>query len=212
MSILRVLRSDPGCASRSLLVASRPPFRDTPILIDQVPLNATKKRLHCCRRVTDCAGLPASRQVFFRAHIFLSYAREDEARAATLVRALTEHGWSVFWDRRIPAGRTWDDILDREVNFNQTEAPLAFRFLESAQLHAWTGTANHPELSVLFEGIAQHVPPESREPSPPPPSMPVAPHAPVFQRPPTSSVAVELAGRDSEPRIERARLVPGAMR
>jgi hypothetical protein len=39
--------------------------------------------------------------------IFVSYAREDQARVAPVVAALEARGWSVFWDRRIPAGQTW---------------------------------------------------------------------------------------------------------
>lgn len=39
--------------------------------------------------------------------IFVSYAREDEARIRPLVAAFEAEGWSVFWDRRIPAGSTW---------------------------------------------------------------------------------------------------------
>lgn len=42
-----------------------------------------------------------------RADIFLSYAREDETRVQPLADVLAQHGWSVFWDRRIPAGKTW---------------------------------------------------------------------------------------------------------
>ena len=41
------------------------------------------------------------------ADIFLSYSREDEARAKNLVAEFEARGWSVFWDRRIPAGQTW---------------------------------------------------------------------------------------------------------
>ena len=41
------------------------------------------------------------------ADIFLSYAREDEARIQPLISAFTKEGWSVFWDRHIPAGQTW---------------------------------------------------------------------------------------------------------
>ena len=43
--------------------------------------------------------------------IFLSYAREDESRITNLVSALEAHGWSVFWDRRIPAGETWRSYI-----------------------------------------------------------------------------------------------------
>ena len=41
------------------------------------------------------------------ADIFVSYAREDEARVQALVSAFQTQGWSVFWDRSIPAGSTW---------------------------------------------------------------------------------------------------------
>lgn len=43
--------------------------------------------------------------------IFISYAREDESRIMPLVAAFEAEGWSVFWDRRIPAGSTWRDHI-----------------------------------------------------------------------------------------------------
>jgi len=39
--------------------------------------------------------------------IFLSYASEDRARVLGLVKALEAQGWTVFWDRMIPAGKTF---------------------------------------------------------------------------------------------------------
>jgi cell division protein FtsN len=45
------------------------------------------------------------------ADIFISYAREDETRIKELVTAFEGHGWSVFWDRRIPAGDTWRSYI-----------------------------------------------------------------------------------------------------
>jgi beta-lactam-binding protein with PASTA domain len=47
--------------------------------------------------------------------IFVSYAREDEARVRTLVAALERQGWSVFWDRRIPAGKTWRTSIGKAL-------------------------------------------------------------------------------------------------
>ncbi|MBV9833749.1 MAG: toll/interleukin-1 receptor domain-containing protein [Alphaproteobacteria bacterium] len=41
------------------------------------------------------------------ADIFVSYAREDEARVRKLVQALEAQGWRVFWDRDIPAGQSF---------------------------------------------------------------------------------------------------------
>lgn len=49
------------------------------------------------------------------ADIFLSYAREDDARAAAVARVLGELGWSVFWDRKVVPGTTWDDVLQQEL-------------------------------------------------------------------------------------------------
>jgi hypothetical protein len=43
--------------------------------------------------------------------IFLSYANEDRDSAARLAAYLESVGWRVWWDRRIPAGRTWRAVL-----------------------------------------------------------------------------------------------------
>lgn len=43
--------------------------------------------------------------------IFISYASEDRARAALIAAALETRGWTVFWDRTIPAGKTWRDYI-----------------------------------------------------------------------------------------------------
>lgn len=47
--------------------------------------------------------------------IFVSYAREDEARIAPLARALAAAGKSVFWDRHIPAGKTWRSWIGKAL-------------------------------------------------------------------------------------------------
>ncbi|HWF61853.1 MAG TPA: toll/interleukin-1 receptor domain-containing protein [Nitrospira sp.] len=43
--------------------------------------------------------------------IFISYASEDKTRVQALARALEQKGWSVWWDRRIPAGKSFDDVI-----------------------------------------------------------------------------------------------------
>jgi hypothetical protein len=50
------------------------------------------------------------------ADIFISFAHEDEARVQDLVRALEELGWSVFWDRHIPAGKTWRSYIGEALS------------------------------------------------------------------------------------------------
>jgi len=49
------------------------------------------------------------------ADIFISYASEDREAAARLAGALEDRGWSVFWDRTIPPGHTWDDVIEAEL-------------------------------------------------------------------------------------------------
>lgn len=50
------------------------------------------------------------------ADIFLSYASEDRQRVRPLVNRFEEHGWDVWWDREIPPGQTWTDVLERALS------------------------------------------------------------------------------------------------
>jgi hypothetical protein len=43
--------------------------------------------------------------------IFISYASADRPRIKPLVDALLQKGWSVWWDRTIPPGKTWDTVI-----------------------------------------------------------------------------------------------------
>lgn len=44
--------------------------------------------------------------------IFLSFTSADYERVRLLVRALERHGWSVWWDRTIPPGKTFDQVIE----------------------------------------------------------------------------------------------------
>lgn len=48
--------------------------------------------------------------------IFLSYKSEDKAKAQTIAKALEQKGYSVWWDRIIPIGRTFDEIIEKELD------------------------------------------------------------------------------------------------
>ncbi|MCG8463795.1 MAG: toll/interleukin-1 receptor domain-containing protein, partial [Xanthomonadales bacterium] len=47
--------------------------------------------------------------------IFISYAREDQEVVKRLAVALELQGWSVFWDRTIPAGETWRSHIGKSL-------------------------------------------------------------------------------------------------
>jgi uncharacterized membrane protein HdeD (DUF308 family) len=46
----------------------------------------------------------------------LSYAREDLPIARQIADCLREEGWSVFWDRQIPVGTTWENLIEDQLS------------------------------------------------------------------------------------------------
>ncbi|HEY2973252.1 MAG TPA: SUMF1/EgtB/PvdO family nonheme iron enzyme [Pyrinomonadaceae bacterium] len=52
-------------------------------------------------------------------NIFISYAREDKESARRLARALEAQEWNVFWDPKIPAGKTWRGVIGEKLNLAQ---------------------------------------------------------------------------------------------
>ena len=48
--------------------------------------------------------------------VFISYAAEDRARVQYLTKALEQGGFSVWWDRKIPPGKTWDQVIGKALD------------------------------------------------------------------------------------------------
>lgn len=48
--------------------------------------------------------------------IFISYSSEDKSRVHALARALEQKGWSVWWDRRIPVGRSYAEVIEEALD------------------------------------------------------------------------------------------------
>ena len=49
------------------------------------------------------------------ADIFLSYATEDRARAKSLAESLELRGWAVWWDKKIPLGTSFDQVIEEAI-------------------------------------------------------------------------------------------------
>jgi membrane-associated protease RseP (regulator of RpoE activity) len=49
------------------------------------------------------------------AEIFISYASEDRERAHELAEAFSARGWSVWWDRKIPLGQSFDAVIEKAL-------------------------------------------------------------------------------------------------
>jgi len=50
------------------------------------------------------------------AEIFISYASEDRERAHELAEAFSARGWSVWWDRKIPLGQSFDAVIEKALS------------------------------------------------------------------------------------------------
>jgi len=48
--------------------------------------------------------------------IFISYSSQDRGRIQPIVQALESKGWSVWWDREIPIGRTFDEVIEEAID------------------------------------------------------------------------------------------------
>lgn len=47
--------------------------------------------------------------------VFISYANNDRETARRLAEAIAEHGHTVWWDRNIPPGRTFDEVIQKAL-------------------------------------------------------------------------------------------------
>lgn len=47
--------------------------------------------------------------------VFVSYAREDRDRVEPLVRLFEANGLSVWWDKELVPGSTFEDVIDQVI-------------------------------------------------------------------------------------------------
>jgi len=88
--------------------------------------------------------------------IFLSYSEKDRKTAAQIAALLESSGWSVWWDREIPAGKTWrDTIEDALQNMRCMVVLWSGNSIKSdwVREEADEGKSQHKLIPVLIEAV-----------------------------------------------------------
>ncbi|HEX8251459.1 MAG TPA: toll/interleukin-1 receptor domain-containing protein, partial [Pyrinomonadaceae bacterium] len=47
--------------------------------------------------------------------IFISYSREDLNKVEPIISLFEQRNWSVFWDRKIPPGKSFDEVIEKAL-------------------------------------------------------------------------------------------------
>jgi len=90
------------------------------------------------------------------ADIFLSYTEKDRDEARRIAAVLESVGWTVWWDRRIPAGDTWRNVLERALERMRCMVVLwSTRSIESEWVYeeATEGRRQGKLVPVLIEAV-----------------------------------------------------------
>ena len=88
--------------------------------------------------------------------IFLSYEHDNRDEARKLAQALEAQGWSVWWDRRIPAGRTFDEVIEEAIDASRSVIVLwSSKSVSSrwVRTEAEEGAARNILVPVLIEKV-----------------------------------------------------------
>ena len=89
--------------------------------------------------------------------IFISYSQEDRPKASAIAKALEQHGWSVWWDRKIPTGKSFEEVIEKEITAAKCVMVLWSQF--SVKSHWVREEANDGQTrSILAPVLIEEVP------------------------------------------------------
>jgi len=90
------------------------------------------------------------------ADVFISYAAEDRERVRVLAAALQQRGWSIWWDRKIATGQTFDAAIEHELETARSVVVLwssASIVSEWVRNEAAVGAERGVLVPALIEGV-----------------------------------------------------------
>ena len=88
--------------------------------------------------------------------IFLSYNEKDRDAARRMAAVLDSVGWTVWWDRRIPAGESWRSVLEKALGDMRCMVVLWSRHSIASEWvfeEASEGRRQHKLFPVLIEDV-----------------------------------------------------------
>jgi len=88
--------------------------------------------------------------------IFLSYKSEDSEKAQKIAEAIEKKGFTVWWDRIIPPGRNFDDVIEEELESASCVVVLWSResvTSEWVRLEAHNGKKRKILVPILIEDV-----------------------------------------------------------
>jgi hypothetical protein len=90
--------------------------------------------------------------------IFISYLSEDRDRILPLVNALEKTGWSVFWNRMIPPGGSWRQVIGSAI---QNSRAMVVVWTEKSIQSEWVQEEAHVgrRKGILFSVLLDNVEP-----------------------------------------------------
>ena len=88
--------------------------------------------------------------------IFISYASADRERAHLLSGALDRRGWSVWWDRTIPPGKEYHEVIERALDSAKCVVVL---WSSTSIASSWVKTeaAEAMRRKILVPALIDHV-------------------------------------------------------
>ena len=88
--------------------------------------------------------------------VFISYAREDLLQAEAIAAGLEKEGWSVWWDRTIPTGRDFAEVIEEAISSAKCVVVLWSSYSVKSrwvQTEAAEGANRHILMPVLVEDV-----------------------------------------------------------